>query len=218
MRPCRGDLPARGIPSRPAPRPGGSLRQGAFGATTFSPSKERPHGLCIPSAGTPGLTLYCQCCDYATLPRRSPCPGHSIAAALRRSSGSRLSRACRGEPVEGEAALTGQDPLRWAVPTLHLSKRGRHQRPGGLRRKAHPEPLPSFADRKDLRTFYAPPLQSRASLDTINGATMQLCEADHPASGSVPSRLESLVVGRAHPTRPASPRFPPPPARRLRCE
>src|SRR5512139_200359 len=33
-----------------------------------------------------------------------PASHRSIAAALRRSSGSRLSRACRGELVEGEAA------------------------------------------------------------------------------------------------------------------
>ena len=36
---------------------------------------------------------------------------HPVAAALRRNSGSRLSRACRGEPVEGEAAPTGQEIL-----------------------------------------------------------------------------------------------------------
>jgi len=51
-----------------------------------------------------------------------------------------------------------------------LKSPGRHRRQGGLRRKAHPEPLPSFADRKAFGTFYASPVQGRASLDTINGA------------------------------------------------
>jgi len=63
-----------------------------------------------------------------------------------------------------------------------LKSPGRHRRQGGLRRKAHPEPLPSFADRKAFGTFYASPVQGRASLDTINGATMRLCRADLPAA------------------------------------
>jgi hypothetical protein len=39
-----------------------------------------------------------------------PASRHPIAAALRRSSGSRLSRACHGEPVEGVAAPTQDRP------------------------------------------------------------------------------------------------------------
>jgi hypothetical protein len=41
---------------------------------------------------------------------------------------------------------------------------------GGLRNKVHPEPLPSFADRKPSRALCALPLQGRASPYTINAA------------------------------------------------
>jgi hypothetical protein len=64
----------------------------------------------------------------------------------RHSSGSRLARACHGEPIEGETAATQS----WPAP-------GRQR---ALRSKAHPEPLPSFPDRTTSRSLCAPPLQA----------------------------------------------------------
>jgi hypothetical protein len=40
------------------------------------------------------------------------------------------------------------------TPGFRLFKTGRRRRQGGLRRKAHPEPLPSFADRKASRALH----------------------------------------------------------------
>ena len=59
---------------QPAPEAGWSAEQSASGATTFSSPKERPAELWLPSAGRPGLTLHYQCCDYAPLWSRPPCP------------------------------------------------------------------------------------------------------------------------------------------------
>jgi len=59
-------------------------------------------------------------------------------------------------------AFGGRPPLPRAIgsrleaaPTgLLLRQRGRRRRLGGLRRKAHPEHLASFADRKASRAFH----------------------------------------------------------------
>jgi hypothetical protein len=59
--------------NRRVPEAGGSPEQGASGATTFPPSNDGPPELCMFSVGRPGLTLYYQCCDYASLPRTAPC-------------------------------------------------------------------------------------------------------------------------------------------------
>jgi hypothetical protein len=55
--------------------------------------------LCIPSVARPGLTLYYQWCDYATLPTRPPC-----RRPLNR--GCPFGGAQGPDPVEGEAAPT----------------------------------------------------------------------------------------------------------------
>ena len=79
-------------------------------------------------------------------------------------------------------SLAAGKPLPQGDNFFPSSRNRRHRRQGGLRRKAHPEPLPSFADREAPRILYAPPLQRQASLDTINAATMRLCRADLPAT------------------------------------
>jgi len=56
-----------------------------------------------------------------------------------------------------ESAPTGQQLAWWGVPNLTSCRNRRHQRQGGLRRKAHPEPLPSFADWKAPRAFHHNP-------------------------------------------------------------
>jgi len=45
------------------------------------------------------------------------------------------------------------------TPGFRLGKTGRRRRQGGLRRKAHPEPLASFADRKASRAFHENPAE-----------------------------------------------------------
>jgi len=72
----------------------------------------------------------------------------------------------------------------------------------GLRRKAHPEPLPSSDDRvppPKLSTT-APP-KGLASLSAINAATMRLCRADLPATApliAAGSRSHSVAPHRAY--------------------
>jgi hypothetical protein len=57
----------------------------------------------------------------------------------------------------------------------------RRQRQGGLRSKAHLEPLPSPRVKKGLSNFVCPPLKGRASPYTINAATMRPCRGVPPA-------------------------------------
>jgi len=56
-----------------------------------------------------------------------------------------------------KAGPTTQRFLRWPMPTLQLHLHGHHRRQGGLRRKAHPEHLPSFIDWKASRAFHLNP-------------------------------------------------------------
>jgi hypothetical protein len=91
--------------------------------------------------------------------------------------------------LEGRALSRPEDAR------LRARETGRRRRHGGLRRKAHPEPLPSLADRGISRILCAPPLQRQASLGTINAATMRLCRADPLASGAIRSRLEAAPMG-----------------------
>jgi hypothetical protein len=79
------------------------------------------------------------------------------------------------------------------APTQGSSRAGSRD---GLRRKAHPEPLPSLAARGAPRTLCAPPLQRRVSLDPINGATMRLCRADLPGTADL-WRLEAAPTQRS---------------------
>ena len=95
---------------------GWSAKQSASGATTFSSMEGRPPELSTAPALEGRAAPYT--INAATMRlcgADRPASRHSIAAALRRSSGSRLSRACRGEPVEGEAAPTGQERIRRAT-------------------------------------------------------------------------------------------------------
>ena len=84
----------------------------------------------------------------------------------------------------------------------------------GLRRKAHRSLyLPWLAGRPPGLSTITPP-QGRASLDTINAATMRPCGVDHPAAGRACVLLRSRLGVTALQSRPPC-RSPPSAAGRL---
>ena len=108
-----------------------------------TPLRDRGGGCATgqPSRGTAGLDL-----------RRT-------WSAHRKVSLSCLSRACRGEPVEGrpeDARLRAvQNGVAPGAGMVCPRKRS------GQERKAHPEPLPSLDDRSDPQAFHHNPAQRR---------------------------------------------------------
>jgi hypothetical protein len=70
-------------------------------------------------------------------------------------------------------------------PPLHAASRG------GLRRKAHPEHLPSFADRTTSRTFHHSPAESPGPPPHYQGCDYAPLQSRPPLPRTIRSRLEA---------------------------
>jgi hypothetical protein len=121
-----------------------------------------------------------------------------------------------GQPSRGTAGLgseahffsTSQGELVLSLPKEHprtpgvrLCKTGGRRRQGSLRRNAHPEPPPSFGQRKASRAFHHIPPKGPGSVSTISAATMRLCNADLPAANhpiAAGNRAHSVLPHRAY--------------------
>ena len=115
-------------------------------------------------------------------------------------------RPCRGEPPALARSIA-------AGSRSHSKPAGAGGR-DGLRRKAHRSLyLPWLAGRPPGLSTITPP-QGRASLDTINAATMRPCGVDHPAAGRACVLLRSRLGVTALQSRPPC-RSPPSAAGRL---
>ena len=160
-RPASRSVRQRSVSQISRPRTTRRCRQGRLRDTAHLeplPSPRRTKNLPNfedPAARRPGLTLYYQCCDYATVPRRHPCraPPNRGWLVPGPSRGSRSHMVLLGAAGGGVCGAKRIRSIYFPRPT------GRPP---------------------DLST--TTPLTTPASLSTINAATMRLCRADLPAT------------------------------------
>ena len=126
---------------------------------------ERPPGLCSPSATRPGLARHYQCCDYAPLQSRPPCPQPTqsrLKAAPTQSRPAPLAgrsapeglrdrlRSTSGTGAQSASGATAPSPARF-LTTRALPPTGRPIAPLGHR------PLPAFPDARGSPLSHPPP-------------------------------------------------------------
>jgi len=92
----------------------------------------------------------------------------------------------RSVPVGGKIQVISLARIMHETPLPKPGTGGRD----GLRRKAHPEPLPSLDDRTDPQAFHHNPAQRPGLALHHHAATMRLCRADLPATAHS-SRLKA---------------------------